>query len=234
MVGDDRPDAASTGKGAYPPHAHHDRCTPQRRIVILGASNATIGLSTIVQTARQIWGHPLEVMAAVGHGRSYGAASRVLGRTLPGILHCDLWRELAARPALPTAALLTDIGNDIIYGRTPNVLLEWVENCLQRLAPNVERLVVTRLPIATLMATSTWKLHLLVSLIFPSSRVVPTEALARATEVDQALCTFAARFGAYVVQPEPSWYGWDPIHISRVVRQRLAQVHDVLVKRSTA
>ena len=34
------------------------------------------------------------------------------------------------------------------------------------------------------------------------------------------LLEYANRFGAYVVQPESTWYSWDPIHISR--RHRIA------------
>jgi len=84
---------------------------PARRVVLLGASNLTRGISTAVETARLQWGRPLDVMAALGHGRSYGLASRLLCRTLPSIVECGLWPALAARPPAPTAALVTDVGN---------------------------------------------------------------------------------------------------------------------------
>ena len=56
------------------------------RIVALGASNLTRGFQTLVSTARGAWGPYVEVLAALGHGRSYGAPSRLVFRTLPGIL----------------------------------------------------------------------------------------------------------------------------------------------------
>ena len=84
------------------------------RVVALGASNLTRGLQTMVSSARASWGSEIEVVAALGHGRSYGATSQFLIRTLPGILECGLWRELESRPQVPTRALLTDIGNDIL------------------------------------------------------------------------------------------------------------------------
>ncbi len=195
-----------------------DLPTPRRRVVLLGASNVTLGLSTVVETARQAWGHPLEIMAAIGHGRSYGCSKSVLGRTLPGIINCGLWEELESRPPLPTAALVTDIGNDIIYGSDVPSIMQWVESCLQRLVGKVDRIVVTRLPMASISAVPAWKIHLLCSLIFPSSRIKPAEALGKAADVNQRLGEFANRYGAYVVQPEPAWYGWDPIHISRACR----------------
>ena len=89
---------------------------PERRVVLLGASNLVAGLPRVVEAARSVWGGPLDILAAAGHGRSYGRSSRVLWRTLPGILSCGLWEDLARRPPASTAALLTDVGNDILYG----------------------------------------------------------------------------------------------------------------------
>src|SRR5262245_2033911 len=85
--------------------------TTGHRIVLLGASNLTRGISTVIETAGSILGRPLEVLAAFGHGRSYGMSSSVLGRSLPGIVDCGIWQSLAARPPVSTSALITDIGN---------------------------------------------------------------------------------------------------------------------------
>ena len=54
------------------------------RIIALGASNLTRGFHAIVSAARSAWGSEIQVIAALGHGRSYGASSRVAVRTLPG------------------------------------------------------------------------------------------------------------------------------------------------------
>jgi hypothetical protein len=191
---------------------------PTRRVILLGASNVTQGLSTIIATACQAWGGPLDILAAIGHGRSYGATSSVLGRTLPGILQCGLWEDLQQRPPLPTAALVTDIGNDLIYGRDVDVILRWLETCLERLHRVVDRLVITRLPLASIAQTPHWQKRLLISLIFPGSRIDPVQTLLKARELDRQLDAFASRYRAYVVQPDRAWYSWDPIHISRACR----------------
>jgi hypothetical protein len=191
---------------------------PTRRVVLLGASNVTLGLSTVIATAQHAWGVPLDIMAAIGLGRSYGTRSTMLGRSLPGILQCGLWEDLEQRPPMPTAALVTDIGNDIIYGRDVDVILRWVQTCLERLHTVADRLVITRLPLASLGRTPGWRLRLLSSLFSPSSRIDYPRALTKAHALDHELLSFAGRYHAYVVQPECVWYAWDPIHISRARR----------------
>ncbi|MEO8496406.1 MAG: hypothetical protein ABI614_15165, partial [Planctomycetota bacterium] len=51
---------------------------PNRRVVLLGASNIARSLSIVFDSARNAWGNPLDIIAATGHGRSYGMSSRVL------------------------------------------------------------------------------------------------------------------------------------------------------------
>src|SRR5688572_673653 len=96
------------------------------RIVALGASNLTRGFHTVVSTARAAWGQDVQIVAAFGSGRSYGVHSRVLIRTLPGILESGLWRQLEFFSAAPTRALVTDVGNDILYGFSASRILAWV------------------------------------------------------------------------------------------------------------
>jgi len=76
---------------------------PVLRAVLLGASNLTLALPTLVDDLRRAAGGPVEVLAACGRGRSYGAWSHLLFvRHLPGITGCGLWR--AAREAAMAAA----------------------------------------------------------------------------------------------------------------------------------
>ena len=103
------------------------------RVVALGASNLTRGLHTVVSTARAAWGPGVEVLGALGHGRSYGVDSRLVVRTLPGILQSGLWSALESLPPAATRGLVTDVGNDILYGFTAPTILEWVEESVDRL-----------------------------------------------------------------------------------------------------
>ncbi|MEX0939338.1 MAG: hypothetical protein WDZ59_15855 [Pirellulales bacterium] len=184
-----------------------------RRIVLLGASNLTRGISTVVATAQGIWNQPLQVVAAHGHGRSYGMTSSVLGRQLPGITQCDLWPALDSLPPAPTSALLTDIGNDLLYDASPETITAWLAICLDRLEAAGAKTVVTRLPVASLQALSPQRFGLLRRIIFPGSRLPHGEAIRLACELDERVVELAAQRELVCVSPALHWYGLDPIHI---------------------
>jgi len=58
--------------------------------VLLGASNLAIGLDAVLRAAASRLGAPLEVLAALGRGRSYGTDSWFLVRRMPGIADCGM------------------------------------------------------------------------------------------------------------------------------------------------
>jgi hypothetical protein len=184
-----------------------------RRVVLLGASNLTRGISTVVETAQGILGSPLEVLAALGHGRSYGMTSRVLGRELPGISRCGLWNALAARPPAPTAALVTDIGNDLLYGASVGSILGWIAESLDRLAQLEARTIVTLLPLESVAAISEWRFLVVRTCSFPKCRARRDELLSRAKELNAGLAELARARHIPTVELRGAWYGFDPIHI---------------------
>jgi hypothetical protein len=183
------------------------------RVVALGASNLTRGFQTVVSTARAAWGPDVQVVAALGHGRSYGADSHFLVRRLPGILQSGLWPLLDSMPRVPTRALVTDVGNDILYGFPAERLLEWIDEALTRLARVSDELVVTGLPMDSIRRLSPRRFRLVRSVLVPSSRQTYDDVRAAAEHVDAGLATLAAAHRATFVTLEPSWYGFDPIHI---------------------
>ncbi|HEV3343015.1 MAG TPA: hypothetical protein VG125_21755 [Pirellulales bacterium] len=186
---------------------------PARRVVLLGASNLTRGIATVIETSCRAWGRPLDVLAAAGHGRSYGTRSRVLARALPGITECALWPALASRPAAPTAALITDIGNDLFYDATPETIASWVEECCRRLEAYDARLVMTRLPVSNVGRLQPWQYQMFRTLLYPACRL-SLEALARrARELDDRVQDVARRHDCRLIEPQAHWYGVDPVHV---------------------
>jgi hypothetical protein len=207
---------------------HGNRRAFQARVVLLGASNCTRAISTIVSTARMVLGSPLDVHAAIGHGRSYGLRSRVLGRALPGIIECRLWGAIGSRARaassrtsrtamdhapVPTFALVADIGNDVMYGRTPEEIIGWVAACVDRLAAAKASILMTQLPMEPIWRVSGLRYRVAKSILFPTRRISHADALARADEVNAGLFELAAARGISLAEMRPEWYGLDPIHI---------------------
>jgi len=188
---------------------------PGCRLVALGASNLTRGLSVVTGIAAHAWGGELELYAALGHGRSYGVPSSVLLRRLPGILESSLWRVLEAAPARATRAVITDVGNDILYGHSAGTILEWVEECAARLAHRAQDLVITGLPLASIGALSPLRFAFFRTLFAPRCRLGLAQTRAVAAQVDQGLRLLARRRGVRFVEPRAHWYGLDPIHLRR-------------------
>jgi hypothetical protein len=153
------------------------------------------------------------VLAALGHGRSYGAESRVLVRTLPGILQSGLWDQLARLPPAPTRALLTDVGNDILYGFTAEQILSWVEKAVDRLQERSADVVLTGLPRVDADDISNARFLFFRSLLFPRCRLSLAEVSEVASRVTHGLESLAAARGLRFVRLHPEWYGVDPIHI---------------------
>jgi hypothetical protein len=183
------------------------------RVVALGASNLTRGFQTVVATSRSTWGPRVEVLGAHGHRRSYGAPSRFVIRTLPGILQSGLWRQLDALPPAPTRALVTDVGNDIMYGSSAEQILAWVEEAVDRLQRLTGDIILTGLPLASITRLSSAKFLAVRSIIVPGCRLSLSQIIRTAERVHDGLLTLAAARQATFVALEPSWYGVDPIHI---------------------
>lgn len=212
-----------TGTSDRPRHFSR---TPARRAIFLGASNLTNGLATVLDVARHIWGGPLDVLAAIGHGRSYGLRKSVLGRALPGIDECGLWPALQSRAPAPTAALVTDVGNDLLYDVAVPQIAGWVEACVDRLQRAGAWVVLTPLPLCNIATLAPARFRVLRGILFPGCTLSYETVRQRAEELDRRLRLLAKERGLRLAEHRRQWYGFDPIHIRR--RHQPAAWHAVL------
>lgn len=195
--------------------------TPVARVVFLGASNLVLGFESAVRAAREQLGAPLEVFSAHGHGRSYGTTGRVFGRALPATSACGLWNEIAARPALPTYAVVTDIGNDLAFGFEPAEVAEWVDACLAQLVAHDAQIVLTALPLETLQRLPTWEFRFFARLFFPHRGIEREQVLEAAEDLDLRLEQLARERKLVRLVPRSDWYGHDPIHVQSIARKEV-------------
>ena len=187
--------------------------SPRRgSVVVLSASNGSRGLPALVATVRSLWHYPVELLIAKGHGRSYGSPSRAFWSNRPPMLGGGLLERLDALPARPTWALLTDIGNDIMYGADAPTIAQWVGHAADQLAQRSARLCISLLPRASIAALSPQRYLQLRNLLFPRCTLSWDDVQQLVADLNQRLTNLAQVINAHTVEPPASWYGSDPIH----------------------
>jgi len=188
-------------------------------IVIIGASNVTLSLPVIWSTLCRSLPEPFRLVVAAGHGRSFGMPSTVLGRTLPSILECGLWETLdKLDDSSSIHAIVTDVGNDLLYGVDAAQTMSWVNETVDHLAHRTQNMLVTGLPIDSLNGLSERRFDFFRRVLFPSSALTLESALVEGAELHAQLLKFGdEKFST--TTPEARWYGLDPIHIRRRCRR---------------
>ena len=117
------------------------------------------------------------------------------------------------RPPALVTALVTDVGNDILYGTPVEGILGWVSECVERLRAIGAATVLTDLPLASVASLSNARFLLFRSILVPSCRLSLPDVVDRSAAVAEGLARLAARHDARFVELKAEWYGFDPIHI---------------------
>jgi hypothetical protein len=192
--------------------------SPAVRAVLLGASNLTLAWPRIMRLLQSRFAGPLDIYTAQGLGRSYVCDRSSMGlRQLPGILASELWQTLPAAMEQPvqTMGLLTDFGNDLLYGRRPEDIVRAAETVVERLRERFPEchLVVTRPPLQSVQTLGALRFVLSRTVLFPLSRLKLQEIKIMTDELDAGLCQLAKSHQVPLFQPRIDWYGIDPIHV---------------------
>ena len=193
-------------------------------VVVLGASNVSRGLARLAAVARARHSGPVDLFVAAGHGRSYGANSRVLMRRLPSILWSGLWRAVdreSGGDGLPLRALVTDIGNDLLYGFSVEQVAEWVRESLSRLSARGSTIAITRLPLASVARVGPLQYRALRTLYVPGCPLSIDALQDAVMRLDAEVVAAAAEHGAAVLDQPGEWYGLDAMHVRRRCLDRL-------------
>lgn len=190
-----------------------EKSSPTSLAFIFGASNVRRGLPSLLQTTCNTLGTRWDLIVTAGHGRSYGATSHVLGRGLPGIIQAQ-WSQHLQRVAECRWALFTDVGNDLLYGRTPVEIGEWLEHCVAVLHRNNTSITIVGLPFEVLKRVDRKKFLLLRTIFFPKSDLDFLTVVERIERLEETVRLIAQRYQTMYVEPSSTWYGYDPIHVT--------------------
>lgn len=187
----------------------------RRAVVVLGASNVSRGLARLVASTRGRVAAPADLFVAAGHGRAYGVSSRVGLRRLPSILASGLWRALDREGITQPLAVLTDVGNELLYGLGVSAVASAVREAAKRLADRGARLAITGLPIASIGRVGPVHYRLLRTLYVPGCLLSLAEIKDASRWLDDELRAIAADTGAVFLEQPGDWYGLDAIHVKR-------------------
>ena len=185
------------------------------RFVVLGASNVSRGLARLAAALRSRVAGPVELFVSAGHGRGYGVNTRVAWRRLPAIMSSGLWRTLDRERVERPAALVTDVGNELLYGLGVSAVATAVREAVTRLQDRGARLVVTGLPLAGIAGVGSVRYRLLHTLYVPGCLLSLAELKDAARWLDDELRVIAADTGAAFLEQPGEWYGFDALHVRR-------------------
>ena len=184
------------------------------RVVVLGASNVSRGLSRLV-AAVESRAPGTDLFVAAGHGRGYGVNTRVAARRLPSILRSGLWRGLDRHGGEAPLALVTDVGNELLYGARSVLVASWVRETVWRLADRGATIAITRLPMAGIAEVGPVRYRALRTLFVPGCRLSLAGLKEAATRLDADLQAIAGDFGVQIIEQPAHWYGFDTLHVRR-------------------
>jgi hypothetical protein len=109
--------------------------------------------------------------------------------------------------------VIWDVGNDILFGHPPELIVQWVAECVARIKGVTGDITLATLPMENVRSISRRRYLLFRSFLFPRSRMRFEETIAAAERIERGLEALSAAQGLRRIRPRPDWYGYDPIHI---------------------
>lgn len=183
-------------------------------LILLGASNLSRGCFAFSRHMKAcLHPRPVEVLMATGPGRGYYASGGLLNINYPPIYSSDIFEAAhnKSNSGYQVVALVTDIGNDIMYHVSPERLIETIQQIFARLRSMNSEIFYTTLPVAFEKKIHPAWYYFLRSLLLPFSRVSYDDATAGIIKVNQFLKEYDSEHGHLI--PEMDRYlGFDEIH----------------------
>lgn len=192
----------------------HDPANPPVCLVLLGASNLARGWFALTRYMKAcLHPRPVEVLIATGPGRAYRAQGGLLNVVYPPIQSSSIFEAAREKSeaGYQLLALVTDMGNDIMYGVTVDSLIETMEQVFDRLRTLPARIHFTTLPVRFEQGVHPAWYYFLRTVLLPSSRVSFEEARQAITRFNGYLRESASAKG-HMIPDMDRFLGYDEIH----------------------
>ena len=183
-------------------------------LVLLGASNLSRGCFAFVRHIKTcLYPRKVEVLIASGPGRAYHASGGLLNVSYPPICTSDIFEAAHSKSesGYQVVALVTDIGNDIMYSVSAEQVIETIQQVFARLKSMNAEIYYTTLPAAFEKGVHPLWFYFLRSILLPFSRVSYDEAVAGIVKVNRFLKESGGTYG-HMVPDMDRYLGFDEIH----------------------
>ena len=183
-------------------------------LILLGASNLSRGCFALSRYMKaRLCPRPVEVLIASGPGRGYHTSGGLLNVNYTPICSSDIFEvaQKKSESGCRIVALVTDMGNDIMYGVSAEQLIATIQQVFDRLRSMNAEIFYTTLPVAFEKGVHPIWFYILRSLLLPFSRVSYDKATAGIIAVNQFLKKCGTE-NCYLVSGMDRYLGYDEIH----------------------
>ena len=184
--------------------------------IFLGASNLARsfhGLKYCIE--RCILPRPAIFMHAMGPGRGYLSRGGILNTVYSPILNCGIL-EAARNKKIKdqlVVALITDIGNDIMYGVSSEKIIDGLQYLINTLCEFKTNIFITSIPVDLENDISELHFHIIRQIYFPKSSVEYSQALNSVNAIN-AFILKSSNPNISVINDLKPFCGIDKIHYS--------------------
>ncbi len=184
--------------------------------VLLGASNLARGYSALTDYIGQnIPRNSVRFVNALGPGRGYCARGGMLNFSYSPIGECRVMESVSPQRDRQIAVLITDIGNDIMYGVPEPALIECLDTLIEKSLQWNAEVFVTSIHVDVARDLGKFSFQILKTLFYRKSLVTYEQADSAVKQVNQYLLDKSSQSDRlHLVSGLGTFCGLDKIHYS--------------------
>ena len=194
--------------------------------IFLGASNLARsfhGLKYCIE--RCIFPRPASFVHAMGPGRGYLSNGGILNAVYSPILNCGILEAVRNKKTKDQSvvALITDIGNDIMYGVSSEKIINGLQYLLNALGEFKTNIFITSIPVDLENDISELHFHIIRQIYFPKSPVKYSQASNNIKAINKFILQSSSK-EITVINDMKQFCGIDKIHYS-ILKSQSAWSH---------
>ncbi len=184
--------------------------------LFMGASNLARGYSLLTRYLSRCLGvQNIEFLNALGPGRGFCAKGGMFNFIYPPIQDCQVIEAVDKKTKNPRVVLITDLGNDLMYGVTPDALIECLDTLIDRMLKWNADIFLTSIHINMKKDISRRTFYILRFIFYPNSKMNYEETDSLIIKVNDYLEEKARNNKkVHLITGMESYAGSDKIHYS--------------------